>query len=100
MRYPDADTYELARDARERRRYRRRLDRGRWVRGPSPGVAAVLSVLLPGLGQVYNGRLLAGALWFLATGFGYWAILVPGFLIHAACVVCAFQGARDGYGWD
>ena len=27
---------------------------------PNPGIAAVLSVLLPGLGQVYCGRLLAG----------------------------------------
>jgi len=38
-------------------------------RPPSPGVAAVLSVLLPGLGQVYAGRMLAGAVWFVATGF-------------------------------
>ena len=38
-------------------------------RAPSPGIAAVLSVLIPGLGQVYAGRLLAGGLWFLATGF-------------------------------
>ena len=35
-------------------------------RGPSPGISAVLSVVLPGLGQVYSGRLLAGGLWFLA----------------------------------
>ncbi len=41
-------------------------------RPPSPGISAVLSVLLPGLGQIYSGRLGAGALWFLATGFGYW----------------------------
>ena len=96
----DADPYDLAMDAREYRRARRRWGRRRLARGPSPGVSAVLSVLLPGLGQVYNGRLLAGALWFLATSFGYWAILVPGFLIHALCVLCAYQGARDGYGWD
>jgi TM2 domain-containing membrane protein YozV len=63
-------------------------------RGPSPGVAAVLSVVIPGLGQVYNGRLLIGATWFLAASFGYWAILVPGFLIHAASVWCAYRGAR------
>ena len=28
-------------------------------RAPHPGIAAVLSVLLPGLGQVYTGRLIA-----------------------------------------
>jgi len=64
-------------------------------RSPSPGIAAVLSVLLPGLGQVYAGRLLAGALWFLATGFFYWAVLLPGFIAHALCVWSAYQSAKD-----
>lgn len=68
-------------------------------RPPSPGIAAVLSVLLPGLGQVYAGRLAAGALWFLATGFAYWAVLVPGFLIHALCVWSAYQSARKWRGY-
>jgi len=63
-------------------------------RAPSPGIAAVLSVLLPGLGQVYSGRLLAGGLWFLVTGFAYWAVLVPGFLAHALCIWSAYHSAR------
>jgi len=63
-------------------------------RGPSPGIAAVLSVLIPGLGQVYNGQLLGGAVWFLATSLAYWAILVPGFLVHAFCVYSAYRGAE------
>ena len=62
---------------------------------PSPGVAAVRSVLIPGLGQVYAGRLGAGALWFLGTGFAYWAILIPGFLVHAFCVWSAYESARE-----
>jgi TM2 domain-containing membrane protein YozV len=64
-------------------------------RGPHPGLSAVLSVLAPGLGQVYNGRLVAGALWFVGTAFAYSAVLLPGFLIHAACVWSAYAGARD-----
>ena len=64
-------------------------------RGPRPGVAAVLSVIVPGLGQVYNGQLGAGLLWVLATSFGYWAILVPGFLFHVLSVYFAFQSAKD-----
>ena len=68
-------------------------------RGPSPGIAAVLSVLIPGLGQVYNGRLFAGACWFLAASFAYWAILVPGFIVHALCVWTAYSGARDWRGY-
>jgi TM2 domain-containing membrane protein YozV len=69
------------------------------VRAPSPGVAAVLSVFVPGLGHVYAGRVLAGAVWFVATMFGYWAILVPGFLIHAASIWFAYQAARDWRRW-
>ena len=68
-------------------------------RAPSPGIAAVLSVLLPGLGQVYVGNLLTGALWFLFTGFAYWIVLLPGFLAHAACVWCAYRAARDWHGY-
>ena len=63
-------------------------------RSPSPGIAAVLAVLLPGLGHVYNGRLLAGAVWFLAVSFGYWAILVPGLLLHGISVWTAFRLAE------
>lgn len=64
-------------------------------RAPSPGVAAVLSVLIPGLGQVYNGRLAAGAAWFIGTSFCYWAVLLPGFIAHALCVWAAYDGAKD-----
>ena len=76
-----------------------RYDERRVTRGPQPGIAAVLSVVIPGLGQVYNGRLLPGLGWFLAAGFGYWAILVPGFLIHALSVWCAYRGARAWRGY-
>jgi TM2 domain-containing membrane protein YozV len=72
-------------------------DRPRRYRAPSPGLAAVFSVFVPGLGQVYAGRLLAGALWFLGTAFAYSAILVPGFLVHAVCIWSAYQSARR---WD
>jgi TM2 domain-containing membrane protein YozV len=68
-------------------------------RVPSPGLAAVLSVLIPGLGHVYAGRLGAGLLWFLAASFGYWAILVPGFLIHVASVYFAYQAAKEFRGY-
>ena len=68
-------------------------------RPPHPGIAAVLSVLLPGLGQVYSGRLLAGGVWFLATGFAYWAILVPGFIVHAFCIWSAYRSAKYWVGY-
>jgi len=68
-------------------------------RPPSPGLAAVLSVFIPGLGHVYSGRLGAGLGWFLATVIGYHVILVPGFLIHAASVWFAYEAARHFRGY-
>ena len=63
--------------------------------GPIPGIAAVLSVILPGLGQVYAGRLLAGGLWFLATAAGYSLVLFPGFLFHVLCTWSAYHSAKN-----
>lgn len=65
---------------------------------PSPGIAAVLAVLMPGLGHVYVGRLMAAAGWFLAISFGYWFILFPGFLLHAISVWTAYQLADEAGG--
>lgn len=62
---------------------------------PGPGIAAVLAVFVPGLGHVYAGRLVAGAVWFLATSFAYWAILVPGFLLHAINIWSAYRAAEE-----
>ena len=38
---------------------------------PSPGVAAVLSFVVPGLGQFYNGKFLRGVFWLIVTP-GLW----------------------------
>ncbi len=37
----------------------------------NPGVAAVLSAVLPGLGQIYNGQILWAIFWFIFTP-GLW----------------------------
>jgi TM2 domain-containing membrane protein YozV len=36
-----------------------------------PGNAAVLSLLLPGVGQIYNGKFLRGIFWLILTP-GLW----------------------------
>lgn len=41
----------------------------------NPGVAAVLSVIIPGVGQIYNGQFL----WAI-----FWLILTPGLWIGSA----------------
>ena len=37
----------------------------------NPGTAAVLSLVVPGVGQFYNGRFLAGIIWLIITP-GFW----------------------------
>lgn len=37
----------------------------------NPGIAAVLSFLIPGLGQIYNGHFLRGLFWLIVTP-GFW----------------------------
>lgn len=60
----------------------------------SPGVAAVLSFLVPGLGQMYKGQVLNGFAWFAIVVIGYIALIVPGVLLHFCCVIGAASGKR------
>jgi TM2 domain-containing membrane protein YozV/predicted RNA-binding Zn-ribbon protein involved in translation (DUF1610 family) len=55
----------------------------------SPLVACLLSILLPGLGQIYTGRLLAGIVWFLLVLVGYICFIVPGIVLHVICAISA-----------
>jgi TM2 domain-containing membrane protein YozV len=55
----------------------------------SPAAAAALSLFLPGVGQIYTGRVPQGVGWMLATGMGYLLFLIPGLILHICCVVNA-----------
>lgn len=56
-------------------------------------LAAVLSLFIPGLGQLYKGHFIVALLWFLAAGFCasflYWLIFPP-IIIWILCVIHAF----------
>lgn len=62
------------------------------VRLWSPGLAAVLSFFVPGLGQLYKGQIISGILWFLFVCIGYAALIVPGLILHFFCVLGALSG--------
>lgn len=47
----------------------------------NPGMAAVLSFFIPGLGQLYKGEILTGFAYFFCTIIGLAAFIVPGVLI-------------------
>jgi len=61
----------------------------------NPGLAAVLSAVIPGLGQFYNGDFLRGIFWLIVTP-GLW-IGSGGFLgwiCHVIAAITAHRRAR------
>ncbi len=62
--------------------------------GPSPGVAAVLSLVIPGAGQMYAGSVGGGVLWLMFVVIGYLVFIVPGLVLHLLCILSAAQSAR------
>jgi len=62
------------------------------VRQPSnPGVAAVLSLIFPGAGQIYRGLILEGLFWFMLCVVGYAIFFLLGILFHILCIVKAYN---------
>jgi hypothetical protein len=57
-----------------------------------PGVAALLSLLIPGAGQIYKGQPINGLVWFILTIAGYFFLIVPGVVLHLCCVIGAAMG--------
>ena len=58
----------------------------------NPGLAAVLSVLVPGVGQIYNGDFLRGIFWLIVTP-GMW-IGTGGTLGWVCHLIAAFTAHR------
>ena len=57
----------------------------------NPGIAAVLSFFVPGLGQIYKGQIGRGLLWLAGTGLGYAALVIPGIVVHIVCIFNAYN---------
>lgn len=58
----------------------------------SPGIAALLSFVFPGGGQMYKGQVGAGLLWFIFVVIGYCLFLIPGMALHLVCIFNAAKG--------
>lgn len=58
----------------------------------NPGVATVLSLVIPGAGQMYKGQVLNGLAWLFVVLVGYAALLVPGLVLHVCCILGASMG--------
>ena len=61
---------------------------------PNAAVAAALSLLVPGAGQLYAGRPLSAVMWFAAVTVGYMMLIVPGLLLHIVCIASAASAAH------
>ena len=61
----------------------------------NPGVAAVLSAILPGLGQFYNGEFWRGIFWIIVTP-GLWIGTggLLGWVSHVISAVTAYHRAE------
>lgn len=57
---------------------------------PNDGLAALLSFLIPGAGQMYKGAVGQGIAWLICTPIGYLMLIVPGIILH---LICIFQAA-------
>lgn len=58
----------------------------------SPGIAALLSLIIPGAGQMYKGNVLTGIFWLIAVPIGYFMLVIPGFVLHLICILAAASG--------
>jgi tetratricopeptide (TPR) repeat protein len=60
----------------------------------SPLLAAIMSFLIPGLGQMYTGNTLRGILLLIGAFVGFIILLVPGFIVLAYAVYDAYKTAK------
>ena len=61
-----------------------------------PGIAAVLSFMIPGVGQFYNGKFLRGLFWLIVTP-GLWIGTggLVGWVCHLAAAYTAYSWAKE-----
>lgn len=61
-----------------------------------PGTAAVLSLIVPGVGQIYNGNFLRGIFWLIITpGFWIGSGGMLGWVCHLAAAYTAYSRAEE-----
>lgn len=62
----------------------------------NPGTAAVLSFVIPGLGQIYNGTIWRAVFWLILTP-GFWLGTggLLGWVAHVVSAYTAYSYARE-----
>ena len=61
----------------------------------NPGIACILSLIVPGVGQFYNGRFLRGLFWLIITpGFWIGSGGLLGWICHIISAYTAYTDAK------
>lgn len=69
-------------------------------RSTDPGIAAVLSLLVPGVGQIYNGCIWRGIFWLIVTpGFWIGSGGTLGWICHLLSAATAYSYAHQSSRW-
>lgn len=64
----------------------------------TPSTAALLSLIVPGIGQIYNGRVIRGLFWLIITpGFWIGSGGTIGWICHLTSAWTAWNDARRGW---
>ncbi|HYE57110.1 MAG TPA: hypothetical protein VD948_01345 [Rhodothermales bacterium] len=61
----------------------------------NPALAAGLSLIIPGAGQMYCGQVGMGAALLIAAIIGYWIFIVPGVIVHVGSIAWAYMKANQ-----
>jgi TM2 domain-containing membrane protein YozV len=62
----------------------------------NPMLAGFLSLLVPGVGQLYNGQILWGILWLVLTGVSWiGSVGLLGWVVHIISAWAAYSYAKD-----
>jgi len=64
----------------------------------SPGLAVVMSFFIPGLGQLYKGRIGRGAAFFVGTFIGFFLLVFPAVIVWVWGMVDAYKGPHASEG--
>ena len=67
--------------------------RRRAPNAPSPMVAALLTVLIPGAGHLYARHIFGAVMWFMLVSAGY-ALVLPGLVLHLWSIMSAASAAH------
>jgi TM2 domain-containing membrane protein YozV len=61
-----------------------------------PYIAGVLSFLVPGIGQIYNGRIVIGVIWLFITGISWIGSAgTLGWILHILSAYFAYRYAKN-----